>query len=126
MMGRGPDVSGLAFGNTERRGRAAALRSGGTRQIDGAEGLFIFCDVVLQSQEQALGVFGSEHNARFYIGFGYTRQYADEVHDHLGAGMGDDGQVGVDAFGHLGRQFDLQLVGIVGLVCVVHKFRNVV
>lgn len=111
----------FAFGDTKRSGCAStALLRLAAGQVDGAECLFVFEDIILQGEKQALGVFGSQYDAALYIGFGHTREHSDEVEHHFCARMSDDGQVGIDTFGYFGRQLDLQLSFFVGIVLMTH------
>ena len=79
-------------------------------QADSTERALILADVVLQSQHEALGMFGSEDDARLHLTFGYARQYADEIYHKLAAAMRDDGQVGISAFSHFGFLLNLKLI----------------
>ena len=64
----------------------------------------------------------SKHDAALHVGLGHTRKHADEVKHYLSTRMGDNSQVGIDAFGHLGSEFNLQLAVVLFLIfhyCIV-------
>ena len=114
----------LAFGHA-KGGSGAAAGLGCFVQVDGAEHLLVLIYIVLEGVEQALGVLGGEDDAALDVGLGHAGEDADEVENHLGGGVGDDGQVGVDAFGYLGREFNLKLIvvflifhGVMSIYCI--------
>ncbi len=120
-MVRRPEPLSLSARYAEGRGGVAnAACRLVARQIDGAVLLFELYDVVLQGEKQSLGVFGSQHNAALDVGLGHSGEHADEVHHKLGAGVRDDGQVGIDSVGHFGRKFDFKLP-VLGLVVLFHR-----
>ena len=104
----------LTLGHSERCGRAAALLGLCAGQVDRAEALLVLGHIVLQGKQQALGVLGSQHNAALHVGLGHTGQHTDEVEHDFGTAVGDDGEVGVSSLGHLGLEFNLQLIVVFG------------
>lgn len=100
-------TSGLALHVSQRRKGAVVGHA------DGAEDAFVLVDVFLQRKQQALGMFGHEDDARLHAGLGHARQHADEVEHKLRAGVGDDGQVGIRALGHVFLKFYLYLSVVV-------------
>ena len=83
--------------------------------LDRTENTFVLVDVFLQSTHQTLGVFGHKNDARLHAGLGHARQYTHEVEHKLGAGVGNDGQVGLRALGYVFFQFNLHL-SVVGFL----------
>ena len=47
-------------------------------QADGAKRILVFADVVLQGEQQTLGVFGGEDDTALDLAFLYARQHAHE------------------------------------------------
>lgn len=119
----GRNFSGLAFGNSERSCRTAVLALHfHFGDADGAEGLFIFHDVVLEREKQTLCVFRRHDDTVLDFCLSYARVYAYEVDEELRARVGEDREVGIGAVSHFGCEFDLQLV----VVDVFVSFRIVV
>ena len=61
-------------------------------------------------------MFGSEHDAALHVCLGHTGEHADEVEHYFCAGVGDDGQVGIDAFCHFGGELNFQLAVVLFLI----------
>ena len=110
-------LSGVALRHAEGSGGAAALRLLGCfGESDGTVRLLIFHDVVLQRIEEALGMLGRQNDAALHVGFRQTGKHADEVKHYFGAGVSDDGEVGIDALSHFGSQFNFQLTIVLVLI----------
>ena len=74
-------------------------------QVNDAELGLELGNVVEEGVHQAFGVLRRHDDAVSDEGFGHTGQGGGEVDDEFAAGMGNDGQVGIGGFGHLGIQF---------------------
>ena len=76
-------------------------------QVNLAERFLILGEVVVQGQEQSFGMFGSHHYARCHFGLGSARSQAQEVEHEFRTGVGDDGQIGVNAVFYIGSDINL-------------------
>lgn len=109
------NFSGLSRRTTEIHGK------GGINVFDLAIHLFEFLDVVCQGFEQAFAVLGSEEDAGFDTGLGDARHHLDEIQHKLALRVGNDSEVGVNAFGNLFAEFNIEVGGI-GLVFFHNRF----
>ena len=101
---------GLAAGDAEGRGSAAALLRVLASDGDSAELLLVFADVVLQGVEQALGMLGGEDDAALHLGLGEAGEGGNEVGNELRLGVSQNNEVGVHATGYFGAKLYLELV----------------
>ena len=85
-------------------------------ESDGTVRLLIFHDVVLQRIEEALGMLGRQDDAALHVGFRQTGKHADEVKHYFGAGVSDDGEVGIDSLSHFGSQGNFQVTMVLVLI----------
>jgi hypothetical protein len=79
-------------------------------------------DVFGKRLHETLGVLRRKNNATFDFAFGRAGHYVHEINHKLGVRMGDDGKVGIRAFGHFFGDFDVDPV--LGLL-VLHKKESV-
>ena len=118
-------VLSLCLGHAEGScGTAVSLGGCIATLFDGAELLFVLHHVVLEGEEQALGVLGCENLAAVDTCLGDTGEGSNEIDDELLVAVIDDGKVAVGAVGNLGGEFNLQLL-LLGLFLFFHDVKNV-
>jgi hypothetical protein len=84
--------------------------------VDLAELLFEFHDVLVKSVQQQLCVLGRHHDARHHFCLGHARQDAREIHDKFCGRVRDNGEVGIDAFRLFFTEFDTYLLTLILLL----------
>ena len=102
----------LGFAGVHVEGRDGSSGTGllTLLQLDFAKLLFILLQVVLQGEEESLGVFGSHDDTAAHFGFLHAGHHADEVENELAGRVGEDGEVAIHALCHLGLQLNLKLL----------------
>ena len=78
-------------------------------------------DVLLQGEQQPLGVFRGEDNPAFHFGFRYARQHGCKVENEFRSGVGDYCEIGVSALCDRLFEFDVDLMFFVCHNSVVFK-----
>ncbi len=70
---------------------------------------------------QAFGVFRGYDDSGFDLGLGHVGHQAHEIQYKFRVGMADDSQVGVGAFRDILWQLDIELIGVIFCIHIVHS-----
>lgn len=81
--------------------------------LDRAVYRFIFFDIISQGFHEPFGMLGGQDNPGLDFGLGETGHYIHEIYDKFCVGMGNDGQVSINAFGHFLAQLNIELLFVV-------------
>ena len=108
----------LGFGAAAVETRKVGKVEGGAvgtlaAELDRAELVLIFADIVRKGIEKTLGMLRRHHDAAADLGFGNAGEHRGEIDDEFAVGVGDNREVGIVPLGDLGLQFEADLVVVI-------------